>query len=353
MVKRFVFAVPGDLATPTGGYAYDRRMIAELQRARLADRCPRSRRRLSLAGRQDARDRAGAAADGPAGRHHRRRWAGARRSAGGGAAAARRHRAGRAGAPSARAGVGPDRGPSRYSARQRARGAGGGQTRHRHQRRHRAAAQRRLRRRRPTRSPSRVRAAIAAPPAPGSPDGIVRLLSVGAIVPRKGFDVLIAALATHAALPWRLTIAGDRTRDPQAAAQLDADIARHELGRARHAARRGVARAPVAALRRGRLVRACLALRGLRHGLCRSDRARPAGDRQQGRRHSRHGAGRRRPAGRARRRRRLGAGARAASSAMPTNARRHDGGRASRRRAQLPSWRQSAEIFARALEALA
>jgi glycosyltransferase involved in cell wall biosynthesis len=58
----------------------------------------------------------------------------------------------------------------------------------------------------------------------------VRLLTVGSIVPRKGYDVLIAALAPLAALPWRLTIAGDRTRDETAPAQLDADIATHGLG---------------------------------------------------------------------------------------------------------------------------
>ena len=80
------------------------------------------------------------------------------------------------------------------------------------------------------------RIAVARPgsdPAPmsqASQDGVVRLLSVGAIVPRKGFDVLITALATLTDLSWRLTIAGDRTRDRNAAARLDADIARHALG---------------------------------------------------------------------------------------------------------------------------
>jgi glycosyltransferase involved in cell wall biosynthesis len=69
-----------------------------------------------------------------------------------------------------------------------------------------------------------------APLARGGQDGVVRLLSVGAIVPRKGFDVLIPALATLGDLPWRLTIAGDRTRDRDAAARLDADIARLALG---------------------------------------------------------------------------------------------------------------------------
>ena len=69
-----------------------------------------------------------------------------------------------------------------------------------------------------------------APPAPGSSDGIVRLLSVGSVVPVKGYDLLIAALATLTDMPWQLTIAGDRTRDRAAAAQLDADIAAYGLG---------------------------------------------------------------------------------------------------------------------------
>jgi glycosyltransferase involved in cell wall biosynthesis len=64
----------------------------------------------------------------------------------------------------------------------------------------------------------------------GSNDGLVRLLSVGSVVPVKGYDLLIAALATLPDMSWRLTIAGDRTRNPAAAAQLDADIAANGLG---------------------------------------------------------------------------------------------------------------------------
>jgi glycosyltransferase involved in cell wall biosynthesis len=59
--------------------------------------------------------------------------------------------------------------------------------------------------------------------------GPLVLLAVGAVVPRKGYDVLIAALATLADLPWRLTIAGDRTRDPATVQELESDIARAGL----------------------------------------------------------------------------------------------------------------------------
>lgn len=67
------------------------------------------------------------------------------------------------------------------------------------------------------------------PRAQGSRNGVPHLLSVGAVVPRKGFDVLVAALATLIGLPWRLTIAGDLTRDATAAARLHSEIAHHGL----------------------------------------------------------------------------------------------------------------------------
>ena len=68
-----------------------------------------------------------------------------------------------------------------------------------------------------------------APMARGNVDGVVQLLSVGAVVPRKGYDVLIASLATLSELPWHLSIAGNLRADPEAAAALEKDIARFRL----------------------------------------------------------------------------------------------------------------------------
>ncbi len=61
-----------------------------------------------------------------------------------------------------------------------------------------------------------------APPAIGADYPEVALLSVGSLVPRKGHDVLLRALARCVAWPWRLTVVGDDTRDAQAAAQVRA-----------------------------------------------------------------------------------------------------------------------------------
>lgn len=59
--------------------------------------------------------------------------------------------------------------------------------------------------------------------------GPLQLLSVGSVVKRKGFDVLLAALAELTDLSWYLTIAGDLTRDDQAVAQLPLDLCRFDL----------------------------------------------------------------------------------------------------------------------------
>jgi glycosyltransferase involved in cell wall biosynthesis len=60
---------------------------------------------------------------------------------------------------------------------------------------------------------------------PRQQDGAVVLLAVGSVIPRKGYDVLVAALARLRHLSWRLVIAGDCGRSPETFQRLQADIA--------------------------------------------------------------------------------------------------------------------------------
>ncbi|TGE02250.1 glycosyltransferase [Methylobacterium nonmethylotrophicum] len=57
------------------------------------------------------------------------------------------------------------------------------------------------------------------------PGPSLRLLSVGTVTPRKGYDVLVQALASLADLDWSLTIAGSLDRAPDCAASLRGRIA--------------------------------------------------------------------------------------------------------------------------------
>ena len=67
------------------------------------------------------------------------------------------------------------------------------------------------------------------PPISRDANCVPNLLSVGSVVPRKGFDVLVSALAMLTELPWRLTIAGDLKRDPREAAKLQRLILQHRV----------------------------------------------------------------------------------------------------------------------------
>jgi glycosyltransferase involved in cell wall biosynthesis len=67
------------------------------------------------------------------------------------------------------------------------------------------------------------------PAALRTPSGSVALLAVGAVVPRKGYDVLVEALAGLIDLPWRLTIAGDCGRSPETTTRLRAAIEDNRL----------------------------------------------------------------------------------------------------------------------------
>jgi glycosyltransferase involved in cell wall biosynthesis len=233
VVKRFAFAVPGDLATPTGGYAYDRRMIAELgdlgwqiDLLDLGDGFPspddatRAAARMRLlsvpAGRTIVIDGLAlgvlpeAAAE-LAGRnpllalvHH----------------------------PLAlESGLTAERAESLRRSEQAALASVRGAIVT-------SAATARLiisdysvpAERVTIARPGSDRIPLAQSRSDHHRNGVIRLLSVGAVVPRKGFDVLVAALATLADLSWVLTIAGDLTRDRNTATQLEADIARRGLG---------------------------------------------------------------------------------------------------------------------------
>ncbi len=59
-----------------------------------------------------------------------------------------------------------------------------------------------------------------APRSTGSVDGSCRILSVGTVIPRKGYDVLLRALVRLVDLDWELTIAGSTDRDTAHAAAL-------------------------------------------------------------------------------------------------------------------------------------
>lgn len=228
MVKRLAFAVPGDLATPTGGYAYDRRIIAELEalgwsidrinlgenfpwpvketraaaETRLlmvSEACPIIADGLALGALPEAARRLRASHVLVGLVHHplaletglTEAQAGILRASESAALAATKHVIV----------------TSQATARQLVADY--------------AVPEDKITVARPGND--------AVTSAAGSHDGIVRVLSVGAVVPRKGFDVLLAALATLVDLPWHLTVAGDRERDPRAAARLDADIARLKL----------------------------------------------------------------------------------------------------------------------------
>jgi glycosyltransferase involved in cell wall biosynthesis len=229
VVKPLAFAVPGDLDTPTGGYAYDKRMIAELRQLGwdvevidLGNEFPRP----SDAASEAAFAKLKAVPQGMPlvidGLAFGTMFVIARRLA------LRRKLVALVHHPLAlESGLTPTEAATFQKMERIALGAAGrtvttSQTTARVLMSHYAVPERRL---------------IVAPPgtdkvapARGSGGaGPLALLAVGALVPRKGYDVLVAALATLADLPWRLTIAGDRTRDPATAQRLEADIARAGL----------------------------------------------------------------------------------------------------------------------------
>jgi glycosyltransferase involved in cell wall biosynthesis len=64
-----------------------------------------------------------------------------------------------------------------------------------------------------------------APLAKGSTTGVTRFLSVGAVSPRKGYDVLVRALSRIADRPWQARIVGSTSRHRTSVEQLERLVA--------------------------------------------------------------------------------------------------------------------------------
>jgi glycosyltransferase involved in cell wall biosynthesis len=224
VVKSATFAVPGDLATPTGGYVYDRRIVAELAALAwhievldLGDDFPHAAAgtRAAAAARLAAQPRGrpividglafGAlpeAAEALHGSHsvvalvHHPLALEAGLSA---ADAARLHASERAALAAARHVVTTSTATARLLAADY------------------EVPSERL----SVVEPGTDRVVLQ----PRGHDGAVVLLAVGSVIPRKGYDVLVAALARLRHLSWRLVIAGDCGRSPETFRRLEADIA--------------------------------------------------------------------------------------------------------------------------------
>ncbi|HET7021539.1 MAG TPA: glycosyltransferase family 4 protein [Xanthobacteraceae bacterium] len=228
MVKEVVFAVPGDLGTPTGGYTYDRRIVAELpalgwqpEVINLGEGfpCPTAHTRASASARLSALPHGrplvidglafGALPDVAEGLRARHPLVAlvhhplALESGLGAAESAALHASERAALACARHVVATSAKVARLLMDDYGVAPDG---------------------------MSVVQPGTDRVPArPRNENSVVQLLAVGSLVPRKGYDVLIAALAQLTHLPWRLTVVGDCERSPQTARQVRADIARFAL----------------------------------------------------------------------------------------------------------------------------